>query len=317
MGVSYKILIVDVEERVRNFMVSLFSSYSHSCETAKDGVEALEKLKKSSFDSAVIDIVMPHMDGITLTRELVNLYPNLPIMIMTGDADEHSAGSAIVAGAREFIKKPFSIDEFILRFDKMMRDRKGEEELLALSLTDELTGLYNRRRFFILTEQYLKVAIRKKKRWTLLYIDMDDLKWINDHCGHNEGDQALIDLSSMLKKTFRESDIIARIGGDEFAVLLESSDESDEMLITRLYENIRDYNAKVSQDYKVSISVGAAQFDPGYPISIDKLLSKADALMYAQKRRAKEILERNHGMMIETHGEKSETITLRLPIERK
>ena len=285
MGFSYKILIVDDEEPVSNFMVSLFSKYGHSCETAKDGIEALEIIKKNSFDSAVIDIVMPFMDGITLTRELVNLYPNLPVMIMTGHADEHSAESAIATGAREFIKKPFSIDEFILRFDKMMRDHKGEETLLALSLTDELTGLYNRRRFFVLAEQYLKVAIRAKKRSLLLYIDMDDLKWINDHCGHSDGDQALIDLGSILKKTFRESDIIARIGGDEFVVLLESTDENDEMLITRLDESIRDYNAKVSQHYKLSVSVGAAHFDPEYPISIDELLSKADALMYAQKRK--------------------------------
>jgi diguanylate cyclase (GGDEF)-like protein len=281
----YRILIADDEELVRNFLVSLFSKYGHSCETAKDGIEALEIIKKNSFDSAVIDIVMPLMDGITLTRELVNLHPDLPIMVMTGHADEHSAESAIAAGAREFIKKPFSIDEFILRFDKMMRDHKGEETLLALSLTDELTGLYNRRRFFVLTEQYLKVAIRAKKRSLLLYIDMDDLKWINDHCGHSDGDQVLIDLGSILKKTFRESDIIARIGGDEFVVLLESTDENDEMLITRLNESIRDYNAKVSQQYKLSVSVGAAQFDPEYPISIDELLSKADALMYAQKRK--------------------------------
>ena len=288
----YRVLIVDDEEPVRNFIVSLFSNYEHSCETAKDGIDALEKLKESSFDSAVIDIVMPVMDGIALTEELLNLHPDLPIMVMTGHADEHSAESAMAAGAREFIKKPFSIDEFILRFDKMMRDRKGEEELLALSLTDELTGLHNRRRFFILTEQCFKVAIRKKKRWMLLYIDMDDLKWINDHCGHNEGDQALIGLGTILKKTFRESDVIARIGGDEFAVLLESSAQSDAMLVGRLYENIRDYNAKVSQDYKLSISMGAARFDPEYPISVDKLLSKADALMYAQKRRARETLQR-------------------------
>jgi diguanylate cyclase (GGDEF)-like protein len=206
-------------------------------------------------------------------------------MIMTGHAEEHSAGLAIVAGAREFIKKPFSVDEFILRFDKMMRDHRGEEKLLALSLTDELTALYNRRRFFILTEQCLKVAVRTKKRLLLLFIDMDDLKWINDHYGHNEGDHALIYLATILKKTFRESDIIARIGGDEFVVLSESTDENGEILMTRLNENIRDYNAKTSQRYKLSISIGAARFDPEHPVSIDELLSKADALMYAQKRR--------------------------------
>lgn len=302
MGVSYKILIVDDQEQVRDFIVSLFSSYGHSCETAKDGVEALELIKKGSFDSAVIDVVMPVMDGITLTKELVNLHADLPIMVMSGYADEQSARSAIAAGAREFIKKPFSNEEFILRFDKMMRDRKGEQELLALSLTDELTGLCNRRRFFILAEQYLKLAIRKKKRWLLLYMDMDDLKWVNDHCGHSEGDQALIALSNILKRTFRESDVIARIGGDEFAVLLEATDEGDQMLITRLHENMKDYNAKVSQDYKLSVSVGVVQFDPEYPISIDKLLSKADALMYAQKRRARQILQRDRNTGAETRG---------------
>ncbi|MGZ3537567.1 MAG: response regulator, partial [Thermodesulfobacteriota bacterium] len=186
---SYNLLIVDDEESVRDLILSLFSKYGHHCETAKDGTEALEKIKKHSFDSAIIDIVMPHLDGITLTRELINSHPDLPIMVMTGHADEHSADSAIAAGAREFIKKPFSIDEFILRFDKMMRDREGEKVLLTLSLTDELTDLYNRRRFFVLAEQYLKLAIRSKKRLLLFYLDMDDLKSINDRFGHNDGDQ--------------------------------------------------------------------------------------------------------------------------------
>ena len=287
MGVSYKILVVDDEEQVRNFIVSLFSNYGHSCEMAENGIEAFNKLKKNSFDSVVIDTVIPHMDGVTLTTELLKLYPDLPIMVMTENADGHSAGSAFAAGAREFIRKPFSVDEFILRFDKMMRDHKGKETLLALSLTDELTDLYNRRRFFVLAEQCLKVAIRVKKRLSLYYIDMDDLKWINDHHGHNEGDHALIAFASILKKTFRESDILARIGGDEFVILLESTNGNDNMLITRLYENIKDYNAKMSHDYKLSISVGVAQFDPEYPISIDELLSKADVLMYAQKRKSK------------------------------
>ena len=281
---SYKVLIVDDEEMVRHFLCSLLPRYGHTCEVAKDGIEALEKIKNDSFDAAVIDIVMPHLDGVTLTEELLKLYSNLPIMLITGQAQEHSAESAMAAGAREFIRKPFSVEEFIMRFDKMMRDYKEEKALLALSLTDELTGLCNRRRFFILTEQYLKAAIRRKERPLLFFIDMDDLKGINDRYGHNEGDRTLIDLANILKKTFRESDIIARIGGDEFVVLLESSDESSKALTTRLYENVRDYNTQRSERI-LSISLGTAQFDPEYPISIDELLSKADTLMYAHKSR--------------------------------
>jgi len=114
-------------------------------------------------------------------------------------------------------------------------------------------------------------------------MDLDGLKWINDQYGHKEGDQALIDFANILKKTFRESDIIARIGGDEFVALIESTD--DEVIMTRLLENIKDYNAKGSQRYVLSISVGTAHFDPEHPTPINELLSKADGMMYAEKRR--------------------------------
>jgi len=280
----YKILVVDDKEQMRKLIVSLLSTKGHHCVTASNGLEALDKIMEAKYDALITHIVMPEMDGIVLTKELSKHYQSLPVMVITGHADEYSAETAIASGAQEFIHKPFSNSEFLIRFDKMMRDHKGKETLLTLSLTDELTNLYNRRRFFVLAEQFIKVAIRAKKRPSLLYIDMDDLKWINDHCGHNEGDQALIALAGILKKTFRESDITARIGGDEFVVLLESTDEKDEILMTRLYENIRDYNAKASQDYQLSVSVGATHFDPEHPISIDRLLSRADALMYAQKR---------------------------------
>jgi len=281
----YKILIVDDDESMRSLMVTLLIQKGHSCETATNGREALDKISKTEFNAAITDIVMPEMDGISLTKELSNRYQRLPVMIITGYTEEYSAETAMASGAREFIKKPFSPTEFIIRFDKMMREHRAEDALLILSLTDDLTGLYNRRRFFVLTEQYLKVAIRTKKRLLLLFIDMDDLKWINDQYGHNEGDQALIDFAEILKQSFRESDIIARIGGDEFVVLFVSTDENHERLLTRLHENLKDYNDQRSRRYPLSVSVGTAQFDPEYPISIDELLSKADASMYAEKRK--------------------------------
>jgi two-component system cell cycle response regulator len=281
----YKILVVDDDEPMRKLIVSLLSPRGHQCVTANNGREALDKIMETKFDALITDIAMPEMDGITLTKELSKHCQNIPVMVMTGYTEEYSAETVIASGAREFIKKPFSISEFPIRFDIMMRDHKLEEALLALSLIDELTGLYNRRRFFVLTEQSLKLSVRTKKKLLLLFIDMDNLKWINDHHGHNQGDQALIDLANILKKTFRESDIIARIGGDEFVVLSESTDENGEIVLTRLYENIKDHNAKRSRCYTLSISVGATQFDPKYPISIDELLSNADALMYAQKRK--------------------------------
>ncbi len=281
---SYRVLVVDDEEPIRKLITNILSLKGHRSVMASNGLEALDKMTETKFDALITDIVMPEMDGIALTKEVSTRYQNLPILVMTAYAEEYSPGTAIRSGAREFIRKPFSVSEFLIRFDQMMRDHQREEALVILSLTDELTNLSNRRRFFVLAEQCIKVAIRAKKQPLLLYIDMDDLKRINDRCGHSEGDQALRALGNILRKTFRDSDIIARIGGDEFAVLLESPDHSEEILTTRLDENIRDYNVQLSQDYKLSVSVGAAYFDPEHPIQIDELLSQADALMYAQKR---------------------------------
>lgn len=166
-------------------------------------------------------------------------------------------------------------------------DRKRNEEALRkLSLADELTGLYNRRGFFTLAEQQLKIANRMKKKILLLFADLDDLKWINDNLGHNEGDFALIEIANILQKTFRESDLIARIGGDEFAVLaVETEGTNADIITTRLLDSLRDYNAGRKQAYNLSVSIGISRYDPCYPCSIDELLARADKLMYKYKKK--------------------------------
>ena len=121
---NYNVLVVDDEEPMRELMVALLSRQGHQCITARNGNEALNKISQHKFDAVITDIVMPEMDGIALTKEILILYPDLPIMVMTGYSGEYSAESAIAAGARDFINKPFSIDEFILRFSKMMRDQE-------------------------------------------------------------------------------------------------------------------------------------------------------------------------------------------------
>jgi DNA-binding response OmpR family regulator len=120
----YNVLVVDDQETMRNFIAALLSRRGHSCFEADNGVEALRKALADKFDAVITDIVMPEMDGITLTKELLKRIPNLPIMVMTGHDDESSSVTAISAGAKEFIKKPFSYGEFTLRFHKMMRDHE-------------------------------------------------------------------------------------------------------------------------------------------------------------------------------------------------
>ena len=160
-----------------------------------------------------------------------------------------------------------------------------ENELIRLSSTDVLTGLYNRRGFFNLMEYQLKLAKRQKKKLCLLYADLDNFKKINDQYGHQEGDRALIEVARILKNTYRESDIIARIGGDEFVVFpIEISEDYVDTIPARLQSNFETYNSNNGREYKLSISIGISSFNPESPVTVDDLLEKADKLMYEHKR---------------------------------
>jgi diguanylate cyclase (GGDEF)-like protein/PAS domain S-box-containing protein len=167
--------------------------------------------------------------------------------------------------------------------------KKMEEELRTLSLTDELTRLYNRRGFFTLAEQLLKVSKREDKRVFMLYADVDNLKEINDTFGHKEGDIALIEIAEVLKKTYRESDIVARIGGDEFVVIsMGTTDAEIKGITSRLQNSFEIHNTEGIRKYNLSVSLGIAYFDPKQPCSIDELLIKADKDMYEQKQKKKQ-----------------------------
>ncbi len=164
--------------------------------------------------------------------------------------------------------------------------KRAEEALKTLSLKDDLTGLYNRRGFFTLAEQGLKTAQRMGTEMLLIFGDLDNLKGINDTFGHQEGDQALVDTSQILKETFRESDIIARIGGDEFVILaMNSFETSAEKLINRFEQVLNEHPLQTKRPYTLSLSLGLACFDPQNPCSIDVLLAQADKIMYENKQK--------------------------------
>lgn len=165
-----------------------------------------------------------------------------------------------------------------------IRERKRSEELRRLALLDELTGLNNRRGFMLLADHQMTVSRRDKKPLALLFIDLNNLKSINDSFGHKEGDRVISDAASILRETFRESDIVARVGGDEFCVLMTADNELDvDTPVGRLNTNVELHNARGIRPYKVSLSVGTANYDPHNPVSIEDLMRQADALMYEAK----------------------------------
>jgi two-component system, cell cycle response regulator len=197
------------------------------------------------------------------------------------------------------VTKPFDRDELharvevgirIIELQRNLAQRVAElervqETLRNLSLRDDLTGLYNRRGFFTLADQQLKSARREKREASLIYTDMDGLKIINDAHGHDEGSEALKKVADILRRTFRSSDIIARIGGDEFAILETYAGQTDpQSSILRLEENLLKHNAESAGAYKLSLSIGivCAGLDDGS--TIETLLTRGDELMYEEKR---------------------------------
>ncbi len=157
-------------------------------------------------------------------------------------------------------------------------------QLRTMALTDELTSLYNRRGFLLLGMHYLRLA-RRTAPLSLYLADVDGLKIVNDCCGHVQGDALLVACGEVLKTTFRESDIIARIGGDEFAVLAQGgTSESRDAVLGRLQSSIDIMNRDVLASYRLSLSVGVARFDPLNPITLGELLSVADRELMACKR---------------------------------
>jgi diguanylate cyclase (GGDEF)-like protein/PAS domain S-box-containing protein len=170
-------------------------------------------------------------------------------------------------------------------FKDISERKRLEEELRSLSLRDELTGLYNRRGFITLAERELKMADRLRRGIFMLYADLDGLKVINDTLGHKEGDNAIRETALVLQESFRNSDIVGRIGGDEFVIVpIGVAGDNVDVITERLQDNIEIKNKKPDRSYKLSLSVGVAYYDPENPVTIDELLMRADALMYEHKK---------------------------------
>jgi diguanylate cyclase (GGDEF)-like protein len=171
-----------------------------------------------------------------------------------------------------------------LRHAVVVRAR-GEAEARAAALTDELTGLYNRRGFRALAEHQLRIARRSGGDLVLLYVDLDRFKPINDQFGHAEGDRALCQMADLLRATVRDTDVVARLGGDEFAVLVVDADAATERAVTRrLSLALAQRNALPDRRYALAMAMGAARFDDDRGAELDDLLRRADESLYAAKR---------------------------------
>ncbi len=215
--------------------------------------QALSRLSQGGVDAILLSLDLADSRGMATFDRAFAFAPDVPIVVLTREPDEEAAVAAVQGGAQDYLVKGEITPNMLVRAVRHAIERhRLFSALRSLSLIDDLTGLYNRRGFSDLGEQYLKLARRSGRGVTMVYLDVDRFKTINDSLGHHVGDRALLRVADILRAAFRRSDIIARLGGDEFGVLaLEAADESSELLVQRLRERVVEFNSSRTEPYKL------------------------------------------------------------------
>ena len=246
---------------------------------------AAERLSSESADVLLLELGSKQRQGRAYVQAARAAAPDTPMVILAEVEDEPLAVEALRQGVQDFLPKEHLDRATLLRSLRYSIERNRlQKNLQNLSLIDDLTSLYNRRGFLALAEQHLRI-IQRKGAALLIYLDLDDLKLINDTYGHLEGNRALLVTANVLRACFRQSDILARIGGDEFCVLMtDAGQDSAQQVRKRLQQRADFINALSSWNFRLSLSVGIADVPVVQQPSLDHLLRVADADMYEEKR---------------------------------
>ncbi len=248
--------------------------------------EALLELGNENYDIVLLDLSLPDEQGVGTVTRVCEQAPDTPVVVMSATDDETMAIKALQKGAEEYLVKGKVNGHALSRILRyaIMR-HKGRVELQSLSLVDDLTNLYNRKGFMLFAQQQLSLSVRAKRGMILFFIKLDGLKEIKDKSGHQSGDLALIETANILKEIFRDSDIVGRYAEDEFtAIAIESFDANNEIIITRLQDDLNSSNKQENRLYELSLSIGTAYYDTEELCSVEGLINRAEVSMYEQKK---------------------------------
>jgi len=293
-----KPLILIVEDSVINskFCESLLKKNGFETEVYTDGESALEFLSKNSPDLILLDIIMPGIDGYQFS-ESIKANPKLsgtPVIFLSAMNDEESIIKGFKSGGVDFITKPFRTQELLARTRTHVELKRAKEKLLQLATTDELTGIANRRYFMDRLNSEFDRAKRYESKYSLLMIDIDFFKSINDNYGHKGGDKALQSAASVMKKSLRTSDIIGRVGGEEFSVILPETDIKSALFIAERLRKKVEETAVIHNDEEilVTVSIGVSESQTGDQ-SVDDIYIRSDSAMYKAKNNGRNRVESN------------------------
>jgi len=280
-----KALIVDDAPDTREIIRKLLAYEGYEVITASTGEEGVKKTEAEKPDVILMDINLPGIDGSEALRRIRGINPIQCVIMLTAYATLDNAIQALKEGASDFIKKPFEndhlvhvVNQTVEKYLTLKEKEKLEEEVRRLSITDDLTGLYNHRHFFKTLESELVRRKRQKTSLSLIMFDLDNFKNYNDHFGHIEGDRVLKKIGEIVRQSIRSNvDSEYRYGGDEFAALLIGATRDQALHIA---ERIRSTIEEAGFE-KITVSIGLSEFKEH--MDMEGFVKSADDAMYVAK----------------------------------
>ncbi len=291
------ILIIEDRDYEVEKITQALDRDGHHFHFAKNGIEATQKINAQSFDLIIVSLNLTQADGLRLTSHLKTNERTraLPIIMLAEQIDMPRIAHGLEMGASDYLLRPIDRNELLVRVRSQVRRKRFQdrlkasyEESLSMALTDTLTGLYNRRYFDVHIQKLLESCRVGQKNFALLMLDVDRFKSVNDTYGHSVGDEILKSFSKRLKDAVRGFDLVARIGGEEFVIVLpDVTPETAYLIAERLRRGIagKPISCSTPEGFlSVTTSIGGIVITPDMmPIAIDDVIRQADDCLYAAK----------------------------------
>lgn len=307
-----KVLLVEDDPIQASATKEILGKVGYEVLWAEDGINAIKLVKTEKPDIIVLDVILPGMDGYEVCRwlKLDENAKGIPVIMLTVKKELSDKISGLHIGADDYLPKPYNELELNARIYASLRTKALQDELKFknrqledlldkvnyMAITDALTGLYNRRRFHDALSSEYERARRYKTPFSLVMLDIDHFKKINDTFGHSTGDAVLKEVSDVLKKSVRDIDTAARYGGEEFMIILPNTEKVQARFVAeRMRQTIENHDF-AGLESKISVSIGISGMPDAKVEDEDRLIRCADFAMYRAKR-----LGRNRTVVIEAH----------------
>jgi diguanylate cyclase (GGDEF)-like protein len=288
------LLIVDDTVVNLDILIDLLEGYDVIDTT--NGKDALKIVQDENIDLILLDIMMPSMDGYKVCQKLKEnpKTKGIPVIFITAKTDEKSIEKAFDIGGADYITKPFKPKELLARVKRELHIQDLQNELKLLAATDPLTKLYNRRYFTQTAKHIFDLARREKKDLSLIMLDIDKFKNVNDTYGHDVGDMVIVALANQLIEYHRQSDIACRFGGEEFVILLPNTSLDNAVSLAQdIRLDVENLNIQTNNSQlKFTISLGVSKVNFNDEINIEKALKRADDALYDAKRSGRNMVRR-------------------------